>query len=278
MKICRTIGELRAARNVLDGSVGFVPTMGALHAGHLELVRRAEEANDHTILSIFVNPTQFAAQADVDLYPKSVDSDLAQAEQHGVRLVFLPDADELYPNGFATVVNAGPIADPLEGASRPGHFQGVATVVTKLLNICQPDRAYFGEKDMQQLLVIQRVVRDLDLPVQIVGVPTVRDDDGLALSSRNALLTPEQRAAAVCVPHALKAVQTVWDAGERNPERLRQAMTKVIAGEPLGTLSYASIADPDVLTEYVDTITSTAIASLAVHFGSVRLIDNRRLD
>lgn len=278
MKICRTIGELRAARNTLDGSVGFVPTMGALHAGHLELVRRAGEENDHTILSIFVNPTQFAAQADVDLYPKSVDSDLDKAEQQDVRLVFLPEASELYPSGFATVVDAGPVADPLEGGSRPGHFQGVATVVSKLLNICQPDAAYFGEKDMQQLLVIQRVVRDLDLPVRIVGVPTVRDFDGLALSSRNALLSPEHRRAAVCVPHALEAVRRAWSSEVRDAGQLRQIMARVIGDEPLAKLDYVSIADPGLLTELQGQVAGSAIASLAVQFGAVRLIDNCRLD
>jgi pantoate--beta-alanine ligase len=278
MQICRTIGELRTARNALDGKVGFVPTMGALHAGHLELVRRAAVENHHVILSIFVNPTQFAAQADVDLYPKSVESDLEKARKEGVALVFLPDAPELYPDGFSTTIDAGQIARPLEGASRPGHFQGVATVVTKLLNICQPDTAYFGEKDRQQLLVIERVVEDLNLPVEIIGVPTVRDADGLAMSSRNALLTREQRAAAVCVPGALMAVQQAWQAGERHPDRLRDTMRAVIEAEPLARLDYVSIASPVTLAELHDTVSGAAIASLAAFFGNVRLIDNCRLD
>lgn len=278
MLICRTIHELRAARNTLDGHVGLVPTMGALHAGHLELVRRAGLENDHVILSIFVNPTQFAAQTDVDLYPKSVESDLARAEAHGVRLVFLPETEELYPDGHTTTIDPGRVAQPLEGASRPGHFQGVATIVTKLLNICQPDTAYFGEKDRQQLLVIRRVVRDLDIPVTIIGIPTVRDTDGLALSSRNALLTVEQRSAAICVPLALRAAQDAWREGERSPDRLRQAMADVISGEPTARLDYVSIADPEALTELQARITGSAIASLAVQFGSVRLIDNCQLD
>src|SRR5690606_25483772 len=187
-RVCATPADRRAARRALRGTVGFVPTMGALHEGHLALVRAARAENDNVILSIFVNPTQFASDAEAARYPRSMERDLELAEAEGVAVVFAPTAKELYPAGFSTFVDVGSVAEPLEGAARPGHFRGVATVVTKLFNIVQPDRAYFGEKDIQQLVVVWRMVKDLNLDVRIVGVPTVRDENGIALSSRNQLL------------------------------------------------------------------------------------------
>lgn len=277
MRVCATPADMRAARRALRGTVGFVPTMGALHEGHLALVRAARAENDNVILSIFVNPTQFASDAEAARYPRSMERDLELAEAEGVAVVFAPTAKELYPAGFSTFVDVGSVAEPLEGAARPGHFRGVATVVTKLFNIVQPDRAYFGEKDIQQLVVVRRMVKDLNIDVTIVGVPTVRDENGIALSSRNQLLAPDELIAARCLNRALTAAGSLWQLGERDADRLRDAMVDGIRAEPLATLDYASIADPETLRECTGTVAGPVIASLAVHIGGVRLIDNMTL-
>jgi pantoate--beta-alanine ligase len=274
MQISRTVAEVRAARSRLSQQLGLVPTMGALHAGHLELVRRARDENDAVAVSIFVNPTQFSSSADFQGYPRDDERDLGLLVEAGVDLVFMPTTDVIYPSGFATSVDVGPVAIPFEGAARPGHFKGVATVVAILLNSVQPQRAYFGEKDAQQLRVVRRLVADLQLPVEIVGVPTVRDDDGLALSSRNVLLTTEQRAVAVAVPQSLEAVQRCWDAGERDAAELRQRMVERLSAEPTLTIEYASLADPTTLVELDGAIEGAALVLVAVRLGSVRLIDN----
>lgn len=261
----------------MSGTTGLVPTMGALHDGHLALVRRARAETGNVVLSIFVNPTQFASNADVSAYPRTRQRDLELAEREGVDVVFMPEADELYPEGFSTFVEPGPISEPLEGASRPGHFRGVATVVLKLLNIVQPTHAYFGWKDAQQLLVIRRMVHDLNVPVEIIGVETVREGSGLAMSSRNLLLSPAGLQAAGCVSRALYAARDLWQAGERDAETLREAMRAVIRQEPLARIDYVSIADARTLLESAGPTPPAAIASLAVTIEGVRLIDNMRL-
>jgi pantoate--beta-alanine ligase len=272
MRVEPRIAGVRAWRRGLS-SVGFVPTMGALHEGHLALVRRARAECEHVAASIFVNPTQFGPHEDLDRYPRPLERDLALLRAERVDLVFLPSVEEMYPPGSDTVVVPGAIARRLEGRTRPGHFRGVATVVTKLLNIVQPDRAYFGEKDGQQLRVVQALVRDLCLPVEIVPVPTVREPDGLALSSRNVYLTPEQRRAATMLSRALQAARERWQAGERRGAALRRAMQAVIDAEPLATADYVSVADPQTLRE-LRYATGDAFISLAVRIGGVHLIDN----
>jgi len=274
MEITRTVAEIRASRARLPERLGFVPTMGALHAGHLELVRRAKEENDAVAVSIFVNPTQFSSATDFQQYPRDDERDLALLAKAGVDLVFLPTADVLYPAGFGTSIDVGPVAVPFEGVARPGHFRGVATVVAVLLNLVQPAHAYFGEKDAQQLRVVRRLVADLQMPVEIVGVPTVRDVDGLALSSRNVLLTPEQRSAAVAIPQALDAVQRDWDAGERDAAQLQQRLVERLESEPALEIEYASLADSESLAELDGPIDGSALVLVAARLGAVRLIDN----
>ena len=278
MQIARTVADLRAARARLPEQLGFVPTIGALHAGHLELVRRAREENDAVGVSIFVNPTQFSSAADLQQYPRDDERDLALLAGSGVDLVFLPTTDTLYPAGFGTTIDVGPVAVSFEGVARPGHFQGVATVVAMLFNAVQPTRAYFGEKDAQQLQVVRRLVADLLMPIEIVGVPTVRDDDGLALSSRNALLRAEQRAAAIAIPRALGAVQRSWDAGERDAERLRHLLGETLMREATVTIEYASLANPETLVELDGLVKGAALVLVAVSLGKVRLIDNCMLN
>lgn len=272
MRVETQIAGVRAWRRQ-PGVAGLVPAMGALHAGHLSLVRRARAECDLVAVSIFVNPTQFGPQEDFDRYPRPLDADLALLRAEGVDLAFVPSVEEIYPPGAETTVVPGAIARRLEGHARPGHFRGVATVVTKLLNIVQPDRAYFGEKDAQQLRVIQALVRDLCLPVAIVPVPTVREPDGLALSSRNAYLTPAERQAATVLWRALHAAGARWQAGERRGSALRHAMRTVLLTEPLARVDYVSIADPGTLQE-LRRVDGSALASLAVHIGSTHLIDN----
>ena len=273
MKLVHTVAEARAARAAFP-TLGLVPTMGALHEGHLTLVRQAREACGAVAVSIFVNPTQFNEGADFDRYPRTLKRDLELLEPTGCDLVFAPDAATMYPPGFASSIEVGPVAKPLEGAMRPGHFAGVATVVCKLLNIVQPTRAYFGQKDAQQLAVIRRMAADLDLPFEIVGVPTVREADGLAMSSRNVHLTPDERAQAPALYRALQLAKAAWGGGERDGDQLRAAMKAVLAGAPLGRVEYASIADPLTLVELDEVGDAGALASLAVRFGDTRLIDN----
>jgi pantoate--beta-alanine ligase len=272
--IIETIADFRSARSALQGSLGFVPTMGYLHEGHIALVRRAAAENDHVAVSIFVNPTQFGPSEDYTAYPRDPDHDLALLRQAGVTLVFMPTVEEMYPEGFQTYVEVTGVSQGLEGERRPGHFRGVATVVIKLFNIVQPDRAYFGQKDAQQVAVVRRMVSDLAIPLQVVVVPTVRAPDGLALSSRNSYLTPAQRAAAPVLHRALVAAKTLYDAGVRSPEALRDAMRDVLAAEPLAQVDYVSAADAATLAELGAPSTRPILLSMAVRIGRPRLIDN----
>jgi len=276
MQVLKTKAAFRAARAAV-GTLGFAPTMGFLHEGHLSLMRRAKAENGAAAASIFVNPTQFAPGGDFDQYPRALERDLAMLESAGVDLVFTPDPAEMYPPGFDARIEIGGVSEGLEGASRPGHFSGVATVVAKLINIVQPTRAYFGQKDAQQAEVIKKLVRDLDMPVEIVIAATVREPDGLAMSSRNSYLDADQRRAATVLYRALTAAQALFDAGERDAGRLRTAMTDVLSAEPAGAIDYVSIADPDTLKELAAVGSAGALASMAVKVGPARLIDNLRL-
>jgi len=277
MRIAATIAEVRAWRSQAPEPVGLVPTMGYLHSGHRSLVERARSENRSVAVSLFVNPTQFGPQEDLASYPRDFERDRDLLEAAGCDLLFAPQAAELYPAGCETRVDVGSVATPLEGARRPGHFAGVATIVLKLLNIVRPRKAYFGQKDAQQLRVIQRMVRDLDLDVEIVACPTVREPDGLAMSIRNTYLDPAQRAAATVLIRALRAVAAAHSGGERDAERLRQGARRVLDAEPLARTDYVSVADATSLAE-LDRVEGPALASLAVHVGRARLIDNLLLD
>ena len=258
--------------------MGLVPTMGALHDGHLSLVDRARVDSETVAVSIFVNPTQFAEGEDFAEYPRDLDADLRMLQQRGTDLVFVPDVTEVYPPGFDTWVDVGPIADRLEGAARPGHFRGVATVVAKLFGIVQPERAYFGQKDGQQTVVVNKLARDLDMGIEIIVLPTVRESDGLAMSSRNVRLSTEQRRAAAAVYRALSAGRDVWSGSERNASRIKDAVREVLSEEPLlGTVDYVSLASPETL-EDLDEAKPGAMLSTAVHLGPIRLIDNLILE
>src|SRR4051794_16352197 len=272
MKVVRTRAELGEARTGLPGHVGFVPTMGALHEGHGALIQKARDSNVSVIASIFVNPTQFGPNEDFSRYPRDEDADLALLESLGVDVAYVPSVDEIYPAGGTTVVDVGPIGDLLEGAIRPGHFRGVATVVTKLFAMVQPHRAYFGQKDGQQSIVIKRLTRDLGFPIEIVICPTVRELDGLALSSRNRYLRSEERVQAPTLHRALMAASAAAEAGERSADNLRALMLDELTPATLGTPDYVSIADADTLKE-LETLDRPALASLAVKFPSARLID-----
>lgn len=274
MIVCESIQALRQARSQCEGTLGFVPTMGYLHEGHLELVRRAAAENDHVAVSIFVNPTQFGPNEDFNAYPRSLERDLALLSAFRRLIVFTPSVQEMYPTGFQTYVNVEVISQGLEGERRPGHFRGVATVVAKLFNIVQPHRAYFGQKDAQQLAVIRQMVHDLAFPVEIIGVPTVRAADGLALSSRNSYLTPQERAAAPVLYRALSTARARYEAGERDAEALRRVMQDVLAAEPLAQVDYISVADAETLRECEGAITGAVLLSMAVRIGRARLIDN----
>jgi pantoate--beta-alanine ligase len=274
MYIIGNIPEFRAVRAALQGRVGLVPTMGYLHEGHLALVRQAAAENHHVAVSIFVNPTQFGPTEDFNTYPRDPEHDLQLLHEAGVALVFMPPVSEMYPPGFQTYVEVTGVSQGLEGARRPGHFRGVATVVAKLFNIVQPDRAYFGQKDAQQVAVIQRMVADLAIPLQIVVVPTVRAADGLALSSRNSYLTPEQRQAAPVLYRALMAAKALFDGGNKSPEALRQAMRDVLNSEPLAQVDYVSAADASTLVELDSPTDQPILLSMAVRIGRTRLIDN----
>lgn len=273
MKVVETVASMKAERGKLAGSVGFVPTMGYLHQGHLELVRHARTETLTVIASIFVNPSQFGPQEDFAAYPRDPERDLALLEKEGVGLVFMPDAREMYPNGFSSWVTLEGITQRLEGESRPDHFRGVTTVVAKLLNIVQPDRAYFGQKDAQQLTVIRKMVSELNMNLEVVAVPTVREPDGLAMSSRNTNLSPEERKASLVLWKALCLARGHWENGERDASRLCQEMTSLIEREPFATIDYVSIADPETLEELAE-IAAPALVSLAVRIGGTRLIDN----
>ena len=270
--LARDHASLAAARGSLPSPVGLVPTMGALHAGHVALIRRAREECASVVVSVFVNPTQFGPGEDYERYPRRLDDDLRICEAAGVDVVFAPAAEVLYSPGHATMIDPGPLGTVLEGEVRPGHFRGVATVVTILVDLVRPDRAYFGQKDGQQVVVIERVVHDLALPVEISVVPTVREPDGLALASRNAYLGVEDRAAAPVLYRALRAAADEHARGERDAERLRARMRAVLGEAPLAVADYVSVADRATLRE-LDVLDRPALLSLAVRFPSARLID-----
>jgi pantoate--beta-alanine ligase len=274
MKVIENIQEMSLACREASRPLGLVPTMGALHEGHLALVQQARGENVTAVVSIFVNPAQFGPQEDLAHYPRDLERDLGLLREEGVDLVFTPAPEAVYPPGFDTWVNAGTMATKLEGAVRPGHFRGVATVVTKLFNIIRPDRAYFGQKDGQQTLVVRQLARDLNMGLDIVVVPTVREPDGLALSSRNVYLTPEQRRAAPVVYRGLCRARELWQEGARDAEEIRQALWQALESEPLiERIDYVSVADADTLEE-LDAIQGRAMVSVAVKLGVPRLIDN----
>jgi len=274
MKVINAISEMKETRRKLRGSVGFVPTMGYLHEGHLELARRARAENRNVVVSIFVNPTQFGPKEDYASYPRDPERDLAMLKKEGVNIVFMPSAEDMYPPRYSTWVNVEKVTERLEGAIRPGHFRGVATVVAKLFNIVQPDKAYFGQKDAQQVVVVKKMVSDLNMNLEVVVVPTVREPDGLAMSSRNVYLNPEERKAALVLYESLKLAQKLWDKGERNADVIRKQMTALIQSEPRAErIDYVSIADAETLEE-LDRIDRPAVVSLAVKIGKPRLIDN----
>ncbi len=277
MEIIKTINEFRAARARMDRP-GFVPTMGYLHDGHLSLVRQARNDCTTVVVSIFVNPTQFGPTEDFSSYPRDMERDLSLLQNEGVQYVFAPAADEIYPPQFGTFVHVQGVTEMLEGASRPLFFRGVTTVVCKLLNIVQPTRAYFGQKDAQQAVVVRKMVRDLDMPVEIVVGPTVREPDGLAMSSRNAYLSAEERQAAPVLYRALTTARQQYERGERRADTLRQIMRQVLDKEPLSSIDYVSAADPLTLQEIDQIGERGVLLSLAVKIGPARLIDNLLLD
>jgi len=275
MRVIETVSEMSEARAALDGRVGLVPTMGALHEGHLSLVRRARADNDHLVASVFVNPTQFGPSEDLDKYPRDMDRDLRLLEAEGVDIVFAPTAQEIYPPDFdAWVEVRGPLTSRLEGASRPHFFRGVTTVVARLFRIVEPRRAYFGEKDAQQLRVVRQMVREQGLPVEVVAMPTVREPDGLAMSSRNAYLTRQERRTALVVPRALDLARMMVERwGVRDADMLRESLEDYIRQKPQVQIDYVSVTDHDTLEE-IDVIDRPALVLLAVRVGSTRLIDN----
>lgn len=273
MKTITALSNLRSERTALTGTFGLVPTMGALHAGHISLVQRARAENDHVGVSIFVNPAQFGPNEDLSKYPRPIEHDLKLLEEAGVDIVWMPPPEEVYPSGFQTWITVENVTQPLEGASRPGHFKGVATVVAKLFNAFTPTRAYFGQKDAQQVAVIKRMVLDLNIPVEVVVCPIVREPDGLAMSSRNVYLDPEQRKAATILNRALTAAKSAFDSGERDAHKLRQTMLDILATEPLAQPDYVSVADPLTLNE-LEQIQNDVLLSMAVRIGTTRLIDN----
>ncbi len=273
MKVVTSLPELRAARSLLPGPLGFVPTMGYLHAGHISLVNAARAGCASVVVSIFVNPTQFGPAEDLARYPRDLPRDEALLEAAGVDLVWAPTAGDMYPPGFQTWVEVEQLTKGLEGDVRPGHFRGVTTVVAKLFNAVRPDRAYFGQKDAQQAAVVRRMTVDLDFPIEIVICATTREPDGLAMSSRNVYLNPDERKAATVLFRALTAARLAYEAGERGAERLRQVMREVIAAEPLARPQYVSCADYDTLQE-LEIVQSRALLSMAVYLGKTKLIDN----
>ncbi len=278
--VVSTEGPLRqavAAARRAGKTIGFVPTMGALHTGHVSLMDAARAADGFVVVSIFVNPTQFGPNEDLTRYPRPLAHDLEMCDAAGVDLVFTPDAVTMYPPGFRTFVEVNEFSEMLEGASRPGHFRGVATVVLKLFNIVQPDRAYFGQKDAQQVRIIQQMVRDLNVPVEVVVRPTVREPDGLALSSRNQYLDADQRRAATALNEALKEAEAAIRAGERDPVVIELTMARRIAEAPGAVLDYAVAVDADALKPATP-LRGTILLALAARFGATRLIDNRLVE
>ena len=272
MRTVSTLDELRETRLSFDGTVGLVPTMGFLHDGHLSLIRRARDECQRVVVSIFVNPTQFGPKEDLAKYPRDLERDLHLIEPF-TDLVWTPSAESMYPTGYQTWVEVEAMTRPLEGAMRPGHFKGVTTVVAKLFNAVQPHKAYFGQKDAQQVAVIRRMVRDLNFPIEIVVCPTAREADGLAMSSRNVYLDADQRKAATILFRSLSAAKELYEAGERDAEKIRGKMKDVLASESLAEPQYISCADYDSLEE-LDVIRGKTLLSMAVFIGKTRLIDN----
>ncbi len=285
MRVIETIRELQDladAERAAGRKISLVPTMGALHPGHLALVETGRERADRVWVSIFVNPTQFNAPADLEKYPRQLEVDLERCCESGVDVVFCPAAEEMYPDGAQTAVEVGALAESLCGATRPGHFKGVTTIVTKLLLAAKPHFAIFGEKDYQQLAIVRRMVLDLGFDVEIVGEPTLRESDGVALSSRNARLTPEARRQATVVVRSLEEAERAVEAGERNSARLLERVRREISKAPLARIDYAELRDPDSLAPVPSTLDGPTLLALAVLFpaaenDSVRLIDNRTL-
>jgi len=274
MKVVETIDEMRQLRSKLAEPVGFVPTMGYLHDGHLALVKQARAENPSVVVSIFVNPTQFGPQEDFTSYPRDIPRDLTMLEKVKTDVVFMPLVAEMYPSQFNSWVEVSKVTERLEGAVRPGHFRGVTTVVAKLFNIVQPTKAYFGQKDAQQAIVIRKMVTDLNMNLEVVTCPTVREPDGLAMSSRNTYLKPKERQAAVVLYQSLKLAQQLYLEGEKDAGRIRQAMIDLVKKQPLAEkIDYVSIADAETLEE-LDEIKPPAMVSLAVKIGKPRLIDN----
>jgi pantoate--beta-alanine ligase len=273
VKVVTTIADMQRARQRLTAPVGLVPTMGYLHEGHLSLVRQARAENRSLVVTIFVNPTQFGPREDFKSYPRDTGRDLALLEKEKTDVVFIPSSEEMYPPGFASWVEVAGVTERLEGACRPGHFRGVTTVCAKLFNIIQPDIAYFGQKDAQQAIVIKKMVADLNMNLKIVTLPTVREPDGLAMSSRNTYLSPEERKAALVLYRALELARKLWSAGETHADRIRREMLALIKKEPRAKIDYVSLADPETLAE-LDEVRAPALASLAVKIGTTRLIDN----
>jgi pantoate--beta-alanine ligase len=276
MKICPTIQEARAASRSLrehGKRLGLVPTMGALHEGHLPLVRAAKAQCDAVVVSIFVNPTQFGPTEDLARYPRRFEHDCELLRKEGVEILFVPSTEEMYPKGEVTWVTVEGLSEKLDGRSRPGHFRGVTTVVAKLFHIIEPDAAFFGQKDAAQVAVIRRMVRDLNFPVEIVVCPIVREPDGLAMSSRNAYLNPEERQRALVLQRSLQRLEKELRAGERNAARLIAAAREVFAQEPQVRLDYFEIVDPDTL-DPLERIARKTLVAVAAYIGSTRLIDN----
>ena len=271
-----SFSDLLPTRVSLTGTVGLVPTMGYLHEGHLSLIRRARQECEHVVVSIFVNPTQFGPKEDLSRYPRDLERDMRLIEPY-TDLVWTPTTESMYPPGYQTWVEVDAMTLPLEGAMRPGHFKGVTTVVAKLFNAVQPHKAYFGQKDAQQAAVIRQMVRDLNFPLEIVVCPIVREPDGLAMSSRNVYLDPDQRKAATVLYRSLRQAREAYENGERNADQLRQVMKDVLASEPLAEMQYVSCADYDTLQE-LEVVEGKALLSMAVYFGKTRLIDNFVLD
>jgi pantoate--beta-alanine ligase len=277
MIVVNTLAQLTVARNELTEPVGFAPTMGYLHEGHLSLVRASKSQCASTVASIFVNPTQFGPKEDLSNYPRDLARDLALLNKEGVDLVWTPDETVMYPAGFQTWVDVEKVTQPLEGSYRPGHFRGVTTIVAKLFNGVRPQKAFFGQKDAQQALVIQQMTRDLSYPIEIVICPIVREPDGLAMSSRNVYLSAEERPAALILHRALTKARQAYLDGERNASRLREIMLMCFSEEPLANVQYVSCASLETLHE-LDRIENGALLSVAVFFGKTRLIDNCRLE
>ncbi len=278
MQVCKTIAELRAALLPLrraGKTIGLVPTMGYLHIGHMDLVKTSKNQCDVTVVTIFVNPTQFAANEDLSSYPRDLDRDLAMLKAQGADFVFTPDVNEMYPGGEETIVETTKLSKVLMGKLRPGHFRGVATVCTKLFNIASPDKAFFGEKDFQQVAVIKRMVADLNQPLTIVAVPTVREPDGLAFSSRNVRLTPEDRAASVILSKSLSEAGRAIAAGEHGVSTIKRIVINMLKTQPRGFVETVDVRDAASLTKVSGTFSAPIVILLSVKFGSVRLIDNR---